>query len=301
MNRILITGVNGLLGQALIQVLKDKYKILGSGVEPQSNLPADIWEYSSLDITEMDHCKELIQDFQPEVIINAASYTNVDGCEKEKELCWKVNVKGVENLAKLARRYNAHLIHYSTDYVFDGREGPYAEQDKQMPLGYYGKSKLASENTLREAECLFTVLRTCVIFGTGKNVKRNFFLWVLENLRKKKQIKVVTDQYNNPTLAEDLALGTKLVMENSALGLFHLAGENFVNRYEFAMTIAEIFEQPIDLISPITTDQLQQQAERPLRGGLNINLAKEKLGYRPHTIRDALSYLKKKWEQNDRQ
>ncbi len=296
MKRILLTGANGLLGQALIWRLKGNSTLLATGVEPEPELSPDGWEYRTLDITSATQAKELVYEFLPDFIVNAASYTNVDGCEKEKELCWRVNVKGVEILARLARRKNAHFIHYSTDYIFNGQNGPYAEDDRPDPVGYYGKSKLASENVTKQSGCRFTILRTCVLYGVGRGVKQNFFLWVYNNLKAGQPIRVVTDQYNNPTLAEDLAHATEQVIRIGSTGVFHAAGSEYVNRYDFAMKIAQAFQFPPDLITPITSDQLNQAAARPPLGGLKIDLARRVLNYHPHSIEDSLSYLKMKLE-----
>ncbi len=292
MNKLLITGVNGLLGQALIHTLQKKYKILATSVEEQPVLPRRNWEYQRLDITSVSACKKIINDFAPDAILNAASYTHVDDCEKRKELCWQINVKGVENLANLARRYDIHLLHYSTDYVFDGRKGPYSESDRPSAVGYYGKSKLASENVLHQIGCPYSILRTCVLYGTGKNVKKNFFLWVWENLQAGLQMNIVVDQFNNPTLAEDLALGSAKIIDQGVVGIYHMAGEEYMNRLDFATSIAGFFEFDTQLIKPVETRQLKQLAPRPLRGGLKIDLAKEKIGYQPRSVRETFDYLK---------
>ncbi len=299
MKKVLITGANGLLGQALVNVFYKKYQIMTTGQEDQPIITAGDEPYAQLDITNPARSKKIINQFAPDVVMNAASYTHVDDCERNKEFCWQVNVKGVENLANLARRYDFHLIHYSTDYVFDGKQGPYGEEDRPVPLGYYGKSKLASENVLRQIGCHFTIVRTCVLYGTGKEVKKNFFLWVLESLMNDKKIKVVTDQYNNPTLVEDLALGSSSVVEQAALGLYNLAGKDYLNRFDFAAAIADTFNFNADLISPVKTAQLKQLAERPLYGGLKIDLARNKLGYNPRSINESLIFLNWKMKKND--
>ena len=298
MKKVIITGANGLLGQALIQVFKEKYEVLGTGLEKHPFLAEEGWTYQKLDITNTQKCKDFIKDFNPEAILNAASFTNVDGCEKDKELCWQVNVKGVENLAKVARNLDIHLVHYSTDYVFDGKEGPYDENARPNPIGYYGKSKLASENVLQQVGLPFTIVRTCVLYGSGVEVKKNFFLWVLENLENNKEIRVVTDQFNNPTLAEDHALGSQLIIEQAALGKFHLAGRDYLNRYDFALKICGIFNKPEELVTPIETKELGQAANRPSRGGLKIDLAEKKLYYTPRSVEESLIFLRWKLQKN---
>jgi len=245
MHKILITGANGLLGQALTQEFCKTDLVLATGIEKKSFIESKNFTYKTLDITNFGACKQIILDFEPDVIINAASYTFVDECERQKELCWRINVKGVENLARLS-----------------------------------------------------PIIRTCVLYGYGIQVKKNFFLWVYENLKSNKKINVVTDQYNNPTLAEDLAKGTRLVVENSAMGVYHMAGKKYLSRYEFAREIAEAFNLNSELIIPITTDQLKQAAPRPLRGGLDIEYAQNELNYNPRSIKDALIYLQYKMEKN---
>lgn len=300
MKKILITGANGLLGQSLVDIFQKKYTMIATGVEDRSMHPNQNVKYQILDISNFNQSKDLINKFAPDVIINAASFTQVDACENQRELCWQINVKGVENLANLCRRYDIHLIHYSTDYVFDGKKGPYSENDRPHPLGYYGKSKLASENVLRQIACPFTIARTCVIYGNAIQVKKNFYLWVLENLQKKLPLKVVTDQYNNPTLAEDLALGTELVIQASLLGTLHLAGKEYLNRFDFAVSIAKFFDLDANLIQPIETAQLKQASPRPMYGGLKIDKAIEMLQYEPRTVKNTFSFLKWKMNRNDR-
>jgi len=296
MKRVLITGANGLLGQALIEVFKKDFLVLATGVEEHPFVTPDQWEYLPLDITRLSQCRSLVRDFRPDVIINAASFTHVDACENQKELCWQVNVKGPENLAIAARNDGIHLVHYSTDYIFDGEEGPYEEDGRPNPLGYYGKSKLASENAVIKVGIPYTILRTCVLYGTGIQVKKNFFLWVLENLQNNREMTIVTDQYNNPTLVEDLAIGTRQVVIKSAEGVFHMAGSDYLNRYEFARSVAAVFDLPPYLIRPITTPELGQTAPRPLRGGLKIDRAREELDYHPRSVNESLIYLKWKME-----
>ncbi len=299
MKKVLITGANGLLGQALVEEAEGKYQFLATGQEEESLVSGTGNNYQQLDITSFGSCKNIINEFAPDIIVNAASYTNVDECERNREFCWQVNVKGVENLAQLSRRYDIHLIHYSTDYVFDGRNGPYDENQKPMPLGYYGKSKLASENVLRQIGCPFTIVRTCVLFGTGQEVKKNFFIWILENLKEENPIRVVTDQYNNPTLVEDLATGTAHIVDQAAVGLYHMGGKEYLNRFDFAKAVAAVFSLNEKLIAPIETTELGQLAERPLYGGLKIDQAMQQLDYNPRTIKESLNYLKWKLTNNE--
>ncbi len=290
--KILITGANGLLGQKLVSALHKDFQILATGRQPRLLLEDLRVPYRVLDIIDFQQCKKIVIPFKPDIIINSAAFTHVDACEDQREACWRTNVKGVENLASCARKNMAQLIQVSTDYIFEGTDGPYPEDAKPHPLGYYGKSKLASENAVRMIGIPFAIVRTNVLYGVGTGVKTNFFLWVYQNLKDSKEIRVVTDQYNNPTLAEDLAEGIRLIISQSQYGVFHLAGIDYLNRFDFAMKIAEIFGFSRELIHPITTDQLKQKAPRPMRGGLSIELAKRTLGFQPRHVEEALEFLK---------
>ncbi|HVN48819.1 MAG TPA: sugar nucleotide-binding protein, partial [Bacteroidota bacterium] len=181
MKRILIAGSNGLLGQRLSMMLSGltEYEVLNTSIERSFVFDDHLYDYTQLDITQRGDVKSLISSFQPDVILNAAAATNVDWCESNRELAWKINVTAVENLAEAARKVNAKLIHVSSDYVFDGKNGPYDEQAPVNPISYYGKTKLASENAVQSAGINYGIVRPVVLFGLGIGVKANFVLWVV--------------------------------------------------------------------------------------------------------------------------
>jgi dTDP-4-dehydrorhamnose reductase len=218
--------------------------------------------------------------------------TNVDACEKERELAWKVNVGGVENIIEAAKRIDATVLHVSTDYVFDGKAGPYTEEDRPEPLSYYGRSKLASENQLRVSGVKFVIARTMVLYGYASGIRSNFALWLIQNLEKNTPVHVVNDQMGNPTLADDLAHALVSGIELDRTGIYHIAGREIVSRYDFALKLAKIFGFDQDLITPIKTSQLKQPATRPLNSGLVTLKAEVELGYRPSTMEEGLTILK---------
>ena len=237
MKRILICGANGLLGQRLSLMLSTQsdYEVLNTSIERSFVFDKILFDYNQLDITNRSDVKSLASSFQPNVILNAAAATNVDWCELNREEAWKANVTAVENLADAARKVGAKLIHVSTDYVFDGKNGPYDEEAKPNPMGYYGKTKLASENAIRIAEIPYTILRTNVLYGSGISVKSNFALWVVNSLKAGKQITVVDDQIGNPTYVGDLALAMIKAFELNREGIFHIGGSEQLSRYDFAI------------------------------------------------------------------
>ncbi len=299
MKRILICGANGLLGQRLSMMLsvQTNYEVLNTSVERSFVYDKLLFDYNQLDITNRSDVKSLISSFQPDVILNAAAATNVDQCETNREEAWKLNVTAVENLAKAARNVGARFIHVSTDYIFDGKNGPYDEETLPNPIGYYGKTKLASENVVRSSGAKYAILRTNVLYGYGIGIKTNFALWVVNNLKVGKQINVVDDQYGNPTYVSDLALAMIKTFELDREGIFHIGGSEQLSRYDFALIAAKIFEFDASLIKRIKTHELKQTAPRPMQSGLITLKAETQLGMRFLSSTEGLTLLKHELQQ----
>ena len=292
-NRILITGSNGMLGQRAVQFYssKENVELLATSVEEKSVVNSV--DYISSDIKNRDSIKKVIHDYYPDFIIHTAAFTNVDLSEKFREDAWKINVKGVEYIAEAARAIDAHIIHISTDYIFDGKDGPYSENAKPNPVGYYGRTKLASENALKISGTFFTILRTNVLYGIAPNSRPDFVRWVINSLNKKENIRIVKDQINNPAFIDDLVQGINKIIDFKKTGTYNIGGKEFLSRYDFTLQIAEYFNLDKNLITPITTEELKQPARRPLKSGLIILKAETELGYKPHTITESLAAMKK--------
>jgi dTDP-4-dehydrorhamnose reductase len=292
-NRILITGANGMLGQRAVQFYssRENIELLATSVEEKSVF--DSVEYTQVDIKDRDNIKKVIYDYCPDFIVHTAAFTNVDLSEKLREDAWKINVKGVEYIAEAARTIDAHIIHISTDYIFDGKNGPYDENAIPDPVGYYGRTKLASENTLRISGTFFTILRTNVLYGIAQNSRPDFVRWVINSLSKNENIRIVKDQINNPTFIDDLVQGINKIIEFRKTGVYNIGGKEFLSRFDFTLRIAEYFNLDKKLILPITTDELKQPARRPLKSGLLILKAETELGYKPHSIVESLAAMKK--------
>ncbi|MCZ7603431.1 MAG: dTDP-4-dehydrorhamnose reductase [Melioribacteraceae bacterium] len=291
--RILIIGSNGRLGQSLVKkiMVREKTELLCSSIENESLIKGV--EYSKTDITIKDQVKKLVLDFVPDYIINAAAFTNVDKCETERELAWKINVSGVENLAHYSRLIDAHLTHVSTDYVFDGNDGPYSESDSTNPISYYGRTKLASENALKISGSKYAIVRTNVLFGPSEFGEPDFVNWVVDSLKSKKKIRIVTDQINNPTFIPDLADGILKIIDLDRDGVYHLGGREFLNRFEFTEKIAAHFNLDTSLIEKIITQELNQPAPRPLKSGLITLKAETELNYKPRSLKEAFIIMTK--------
>ena len=290
--RILITGANGMLGQRTIfnLALAKNYELLGVSLEDEavfSNV-----DYKCVDLTNRDDFKQVVYNFCPDFIINTAAFTNVDLSETERETAWKVNVKGVEYVAEAARVIDAHVIHISTDYVFDGKRGPYSEKSRTNPLGYYGRTKLASENVLNTSGAFNTIIRTNVLFGIADS-RPDFVRWVVSSLRAGKEIRIVTDQINNPTFIDDLVQAISKIIEFKKYGLYNIGGREFLSRYDFTIKIADYFQLDKSLIKKIVTEDLNQPAKRPLKSGLLTIKAESEFGFKPHSIEESLAIMKK--------
>lgn len=290
---ILVTGSNGLLGQAVSKMFirETDHDIMLTSAEDGSYVK-DIHEYHTLDITRKDDVKKIASEFIPDVIVNCAAFTNVDLCETERELSWKINVDGVKNLIIAARKYNARVIHFSTDYVFDGKNGPYSEEDVPNPISFYGREKLASENALKTSDVNHTIIRTLVLYGTGEKVKSNFVLWMIDKLKNNEPVNIVTDQISNVTMIEDLALGTMRIVDRGCSGIYNIAGNDILSRYDFAMKVCEVFGYDKGLVRPITSELLNQPAPRPMKSGLTTYKAEAELGFRTMDSLEGLQLLK---------
>ena len=295
MKRVLICGSNGLLGQRLALLLghETEYEVLNTSHHRLFMLDRHLFDYTQLDITSKGDVKSLVTSFRPDIIVNAAAMTNVDACETQRELAWKVNVVGVENLVEVARRIDSFLIHISTDYVFDGKSGPYKENDRVNPVNYYGKTKLAGENVILAGGISSAILRTVVVYGTGINVKNNFALWVINSLTGGKSIRCADDQIGNPTHVNDLAASVVKVIERQCSGLYHIGGAVAVSRNDFAMKVAEIFGLSASLIQKVKSSELHQTAVRPAVTSLVTMKAEKELDYRPLTVVQGLELLKR--------
>ncbi len=291
--RILLTGSNGLLGQALTTVISREtdYELIQTSFEEKSYLEYG-FAYETLDITKKDDVKKVIEFYSPDVIINCAAYTNVDKCETEREVSWKINVDGMKNIIIAARRSGSKIIHYSTDYIFDGRNGPYDENAIPNPVSFYGREKLASENALVTSDIKHAIIRTLVLYGIGNNVKQNFALWMIDNLKRNLPVNVVTDQISNVTMIDDLAWGTLKVIEKDCTGIYNIAGSDILSRYDFAINLCEVFKYNKELVLPITTKQLNQPAPRPMKSGLITYKMQSELGFKPMDSMEGLRLLK---------
>ncbi|MCI0751628.1 MAG: NAD(P)-dependent oxidoreductase [Flammeovirgaceae bacterium] len=291
--KILITGANGLLGQKLTQLLaKDNQIDLVATARGALSVPLQRGSFFPLDISNQREVDHVIQQTQPDVIINTAAMTNVDACELQREACWKANVESVQYLVDACEKNSIRLIHVSTDFIFDGTHGPLDENEKPNPVNYYGESKLAAEKIIQQSKLDWCILRTVLVFGISSDMSRsNIVLWVKKSLEERKTISVVNDQWRTPTLAEDLAIGCYLVATKNAKGIYNISGKDFLSPFDIAIMTAEFFKLDKNLIRATDSTQFKQPAARPLKTGFIIDKAKKELGYEPHSFQQGLAIL----------
>ncbi len=296
MKKILVTGSNGLLGQKLIELLVEQPHIQPIATARGANrLPfTEGYEYHSMDITDQAQVQAVIAQVRPDAIIHGAAMTNVDQCEFEKDNCWAQNVKAVEYLVEACQQFDVFLCHVSTDFIFDGAAGPYTEEAAANPLSFYGWSKLAGEHIVQHSNIRWAIARTVLVYGIAYDMSRtNIILWVKKSLEEGKVIKVVTDQWRTPTLAEDLATGCYLIANQAITGIFNISGKDFLTPYEMAIMTADYFKLDKSLITQADSTTFSQPAKRPARTGFVLDKAQSQLGYNPHSFEEGIAILAK--------
>jgi dTDP-4-dehydrorhamnose reductase len=296
--KILITGANGLLGQHLSTRLAALgHNVVATGKGP-SRLPLE--EHSGLTYAEMDftndsRVQQVMSAQKPDVVVHGGAMTQIDECEQNQDACFETNVQGTAQMVLAAEEYSSHFIFMSTDFVFDGMEGNYAEDDHLNPVSWYGFSKVQAESTVETSEIPWTIVRTCLVYGSPlAGTRSNILSWVKESLEQEKPIKVVSDQLRTPTYVADLVNGLVSIIERKVEGVFHLAGKDRLSPYEMAVAAAQHLKLNEGLIEKVDASTFTQPAKRPPKTGLNISKAKTMLGYEPRTFENNLQQLWKR-------
>ena len=288
--KLLVTGASGLLGTRVCQIAclrrYDVYSVYGEHA-PRFGTPI------KLDITDSTAVEKAFEKVKPDATIHAAALSDVDMCEKEKELAWETNVEATSVIARLCSERSCFLIYVSTDYVFNGERGDYKETDPTAPVNYYGLTKLEGEEQVKKSNAHHCIARTSVIYGSIPAAgKVNFALWLMEKLSKREEVQTVVDLWNSPTLNTNLAEMILETVRTRTAGTYHLAGSTRLSRHEFAEKIAESFGLDKKLLLPTLSEKMPWIAKRPQDTSLNVEKATQTLRNKPLQIDKSLSRLK---------
>jgi dTDP-4-dehydrorhamnose reductase len=289
--RLLVTGASGLLGNKIIKLAGKDYSVVPTHKTKPLH-PNSV----EMDITDGNNVWNVFHKSKPDIVVHAASETNVDKCETQKECAWKINVEGTRNIAAACRKMGTQLVYISTDYVFDGEKGSYIEEDNSNPINYYGITKFEGEKQVLKHCQNYVILRTSVLYGLHP-WKQNFATWVVNSLKQEKEISVVEDHYNTPTLADNLAGMAIEAGKKGLQGLYHASGSERISRYEFAKQIAKTFDLGKNLIKPVKMSQLTAWiAKRPRDSSLDTSKIQKELETKPLNITEGLRRMKKEAE-----
>ena len=282
--KFLVTGASGLLGRVFVTLAVAKgYDVCSLYFEHKPQVGKSI----RVDLTDPASVDACMEAERPDIVINTASATDVDRCEREPQWAENLNGNAACKLSDACHRVNAFLVHVSTDYVFDGKKGNYNENDKPTPINRYGASKLIGEELVIQNENT-CVARTSVVFGWGRSHRPNFGLWLYNKLSKGETVNVVSDQFASPTLNTNLAGMLLELAERRALGLIHVAGATRISRFEFAVKLANTFNFNSALVTPVKSDSIDWIAKRPRDSSLDTTKAREILNTKPLMVEDAL-------------
>ncbi len=302
--KVLVIGGGGQLGSKIIEKAKDNFDVYATYMTREPSLdPSRIYKVDKTDRGGIIH---FFRKLKPNIVIDTAALHSVDYCETHKQEAWAVNVEGTKNVVEACSKNRAKMVFVSTDYVFDGTKGNYMEEEPVKPINYYGLTKLEAEKMIDQTSEDYIVARPSVIYSwvppdrsrlqssSGKPL--NFAMWLIQKLREKTPVKIVTDQYSSPTLADSLAETILRLSESDKVGIYHTAGKTRLSRYDFALKIAQKFGLDENLISPITTDQLKQMAKRPMDSSLNVEKVERDLKTKMLIIDEALDLMGKQAE-----
>jgi dTDP-4-dehydrorhamnose reductase len=291
--KILVTGGSSTPGFRIVEELaKAGYKVFAQYNEHEILNMNNVAKVKT-DFRDLEKVTQLVRETKPDIVIHTAAIGDVDKCEVDRELAWRVNVEATLALVKESSRIDAYFLYLSTDYVFDGERGLYRENDVPNPVNYYGLTKLVAENIVRSSLNKYSIVRTSHIYGFGMG-RKNFARVVVESLSQGQKVKALVDQWLSPTLNTLLAKAIKEIIEKNYTGVIHIAGER-INRYDFAKAIARRFGFDENLIEPITMKDIQFKAKRPRDSSLDTSRARSILKIDFYTLKNSLEVFYREW------
>jgi dTDP-4-dehydrorhamnose reductase len=291
--KILVTGGSGLLGSKVAKAGLEKFEVIAT--YSKNPVQAD-YRLVPLDITRKAEVFKFIGDEGPDYVVHTAAMTDVDRCEDDRAEAMKINAGGTANVAEACREAGAKMVYISTDAVFDGRRGSYKEDDRTDPINYYGMTKLEGEKAVEKSGAEYIIARVSVLYGWNVKNRLNYVTWLLQELKAGRHVKVVTDQWNSPTFADNCARILLGLLENDKSGIYHASGSERMSRFEFAVKVAEIFGFGPDLMMPVKSGELKLKAKRPFDSSLNVDKITGDLGTKPSGVEESLRQMKKQYK-----
>ncbi len=282
--KFLVTGSAGLVGRQVVKDLAKDGETVYSAfhkLQPENGIP------TQMDLCSDDQIKKVIEKTNPDAIIHLAAFTDVDLCEKEKELVMKINGHATEIIAKQAAKQKSFFVYVSTDYVFDGEKGMKKESDQTNPVDFYGKSKLEGEKAVMNLASSWCIARTSTPYGIHPT-KKSFPVWVAENLNQKNTINVIIDQFTSPTYIPNFSRMLIEVAKRQIVGIIHLAGATRISRYEVAELVADKLNLDKKFLKPVNLDEMKFSAKRPKDSSLDVSMAFSILNEKPFIIEQGL-------------
>ena len=298
--KLFVLGIGGLTGSKLVEAGRDNFEMFGSYNfrDPKLSFVKSV----NLDINNASKIRHVLEEVKPDIVINTTGINNVDYCEKHPEEAWKINVLAVEEICKITKKIGIKLVQLSSDSVFDGnKQLPYDEADIPNPINYYGKTKLKSENIVLENPDN-AVVRASVLYGyllrklaeleSSSKKSINFGQWLINKLITNEKVRIITDEYSSPIIADDFARSLLHIVKHNGSGIFHSAPKLQITRYDFSVKIAKSLDLPSELIEPVSNKGLGRNVNTGFNTCLNSEKLSKNLKYRFLTLDESLGLLK---------
>ena len=285
--KIIILGANGFIGRRILNRLYPSHQVLACSLHPDI-MPEEDYRFETIDMLDYAAMTTLLNDFQPEVMINASALSVVDYCEQHQEEAYAMNVTAVKHLAEYSRDHSCRLIHLSTDFVFDGTSSiAYTETDTPNPVNYYGKTKRWSEEVIGQLCTDYAIVRVEVVYGKPLPKQHGNIVHLVKNrLEHGQSIRVVSDQFRSPTWVEDIACAIEQLLSNQHQGIYHICGGETLSVAEIAYRAAKYFNLDTSLIEPITTEAMNEATPRPTFTPMSVKKAQQAFGYQPSVLEE---------------
>nr|MBU1327712.1 SDR family oxidoreductase [Candidatus Omnitrophota bacterium] len=292
--KLLIIGASGILGSKLYNdAINKKWNVMGTYCSHKHE------GLFYLDVRDKSSLEKAFNIFEPEVVVMAGGITDVDLCTLKPKLAEDVNIKGTSDLVKKIKEYGSKLVYISTDYIFDGENGPYKENYKTNPINNYGRTKLEAENIIRTKLKDYLIVRTCQLYGvadrmlTNSAPAKNFAIKIIHNMQNNKKVYAADDLYSTPTYSGSLSDILIKLIDKKSKGVYHGAGAEFLSRYDYVSKITDVFKLDKSLIQRVKLKDLKLKAKRPEKGGLKTDKIRKEKICESYDCETGLALLKK--------